>query len=229
MGKECLGVHFEGQPMLYTLDLFSTIVFAMTGALIAREQRRNGFSAVLFALLTAVGGGTIRDILLGQQPVFWIRMPVYLGLASIVGLLTFGLVVWMPLYREQLWWADAISVAVFTVVGTQVALQTSAFVPTSYLSWCIPPLMGLITGFGGGLVRDLVADQMPGVMKDPSDAMISLGSGGLYMLLNRFHILGAGSIVVVVASSMIVFRHLLTVKRRVLVKTSTREHLSIKY
>ena len=68
--------------MLYTLDLLSTIVFAMSGALIAHEQRRNCFSALLFALLTAVGGGTIRDMLLGQQPVFWMQMPAYLWISQ---------------------------------------------------------------------------------------------------------------------------------------------------
>ena len=75
--------------MLHGFDLFGTVVFAMGGALVASKERDNWLVAIVYAVLTALGGGTVRDLLLGQHPVFWIRSPLYLVLAIAVGLATF--------------------------------------------------------------------------------------------------------------------------------------------
>ncbi len=169
--------------LLYTLDLFGTIVFARSGALIAREQKRSWFVALLYALLTAVGGGTIRDILLTQSSIFWLRTPGYIGLAATVGLLTFLLAGMTSLRREQLWLADVVSLAVFTVIGAQVVVNTSTFEPTTLSYLVMAPLMGLLTGVGGGIVRDLLGARIPYVIQDPYYALSSLVGGSVYMML----------------------------------------------
>lgn len=173
--------------LLYTLDLFGTIVFAASGALIAREQRRNGCYAVLYAVLTAVGGGTLRDILLAE-PVFWVRSPLYLWLAATVGLLIYTLSTTVRIRRQHLWVADTLSLAIFSIVGTQVLVASPAFTPTSLAHWILPPLMGLLTGVGGGLVRDIIVGEPPMVMQGYSLALASLMSGSLYVLLTGAHV-----------------------------------------
>ena len=170
--------------LLHSFDLFGTIVFASIGALVAYEQQRNSLSALLYAALTALGGGTIRDVLLGQQPVFWMRSPLYLHLALTSGLLTFVLAHHTTLKKEHFWLADGISLAIFTVVGIQstpVALSTALFLKP--LSCVLPLLLGLITGVAGGLMRDVIAHKTPCVLQTPSFAIASLTGGSLYLFL----------------------------------------------
>ncbi|NEQ50680.1 MAG: hypothetical protein F6K11_11185 [Leptolyngbya sp. SIO3F4] len=169
--------------LLYTLDLFGTIVFASSGALIAREQKRSWVVALFYALLTAVGGGTMRDILLEKSSIFWLRNPGYIGLAATVGLLTFLLAGMTPLRREQFWLADIVSLAIFTVIGAQVAVESSIFGPTTSSYWLMPPLMGLLTSVGGGIVRDLSGARIPYVVQDPCYSLSSLAGGSVYMML----------------------------------------------
>ena len=171
--------------VLHTLDLFGTVVFAASGALIAHEQRRNGFLAVFYAALTALGGGSIRDIVLRRHPVFWVRSPAYLWLSGAVGLLTFGLAKVTPLHRKQLWFADTISLAVFTIVGAQVVMSSPALAPVTLFHWGIPLLMGLMTGVGGGVMRDVLGGRTPYVIKHPSYPLASLIGASVYCLLVR--------------------------------------------
>ncbi|MEM9163932.1 MAG: TRIC cation channel family protein, partial [Cyanobacteria bacterium P01_F01_bin.4] len=91
----------------------------------------------------------------------------------------------ISLHREHFWLADAISLAVFTVVGTQVVVQAPAFAPISLSYWVMPPLMGLLTGVGGGILRDLLGAQTPYVMQDHYYALASLIGGGVYSILAR--------------------------------------------
>lgn len=174
-------------PFLYTLDLFSTAVFAASGALVAREQHRNSLTAVGYAILTAVGGGTLRDILL-RQPIFWTKAPVYFLLAMSVGLFIFVFSAFARLRRRQLWLVDGIGLATFTIIGTQHVLQLPIAVALSPLMRWLPPTMGLMTGVGGGIVRDLLSQQMPYVMKHPGYAVASFTGGSVYYVLTSLQV-----------------------------------------
>ncbi|MBE9068806.1 TRIC cation channel family protein [Leptolyngbya cf. ectocarpi LEGE 11479] len=166
-------------PFLYMLDLFSTAVFAASGALVAREQHRNSLTAVGYAILTAVGGGTLRDIVL-RQPIFWTKAPVYFLLAMSVGLSVFVFSAFARLRHRQLWLMDAIGLATFTIVGTQHVLQLPIAASLSLLMRWLPPAMGLMTGVGGGIVRDLLSRQMPYVLRNPGYAIASFTGGSVY-------------------------------------------------
>ncbi|MEM8805148.1 MAG: TRIC cation channel family protein [Cyanobacteria bacterium P01_G01_bin.38] len=167
---------------LYTLDLFSTAVFAASGALVAREQHHNSLIAVGYAILTAVGGGTLRDILL-RQPIFWTKSPAYFLLAMSVGLFIFVFSAFARLRRRQLWLVDAIGLATFTIIGTQHVLQLPIAASLSQLMRWLPPAMGLMTGVGGGVVRDLLSCQMPYILKCPGYAVASFTGGSVYYVL----------------------------------------------
>lgn len=169
--------------LLHTLDFLGTIVFAASGALLAAEQNRNGFSVLLYSVFTALGGGTIRDLLLAHDSVFWVRSPAYLWLASTTSILTLLLVKVTRIRRYQLQIADDLSLAIFTLVGAHLTIQSSPFVTTSWLHWIIPPLMGLLTSVGGGMMRDVLGGQTPLLMKRPSDAVTALIGGSFYSLL----------------------------------------------
>ena len=143
--------------ILSALDLLGTAVFALTGALLAARLRQTLVTMSFFALITGVGGGSVRDLLIGA-PVFWVRdpwvAPVCLGVA---------LVAWFTPHRwwegKLLDWFDAAGLAAYTVLGTAKALAYGlAPVPAI--------LMGVITGCVGGIIRDVLAGR-PSILMRP--------------------------------------------------------------
>ena len=143
---------------LYALDLFGTAVFAISGVLLACRNHMDFFGALVLAFVTAVGGGTIRDALLGSTPVFWIQNTHYLWVilgAVILGLATLN---WMVRIRRILQIFDAMGLAVFSIAGAQKALAFGA-------EPVVAIIMGVLTGAGGGAIRDMLAGQVPMVLK----------------------------------------------------------------
>jgi uncharacterized membrane protein YeiH len=140
-----------------SLDLIGIAIFALAGALLAARLRQTFVTLAFFALVTGVGGGSIRDLLIGA-PVFWVRdplvAPVCLGMA---------LLAWFTPHRwwegRMLEWADAAGMAAYAVLGTVKALGYGvAPVPAA--------LMGIITGCAGGIIRDVLAGQ-PSILMRP--------------------------------------------------------------
>lgn len=138
------------------LDLAGTAVFALTGALLAARLKQTFVTMAFFALITGVGGGSVRDLLIGA-PVFWVRdpwvAPVCLGVA---------LLAWFTPHRwwdgKLLDWADALGLAAYAVLGTAKALAFGiAPVPAV--------LMGVITGCVGGVIRDVLAGRPSIIMR----------------------------------------------------------------
>jgi len=139
------------------LDLAGIAIFALSGALLAARQRQTIVTMAFFALVTGVGGGSVRDLLIGA-PVFWVRDP---WVAPVV-LLT-ALIAWFTPNRwwegKMLDWADALGLAFYSVLGTAKAL--------SYGVETVPAvLMGVITGCAGGIIRDVLAGR-PSILMRP--------------------------------------------------------------
>ncbi len=162
--------------MLYYLDLFGVAIFALTGVLVAQKRRVNGVGCIIFAILTALGGGTLRDLLLGNLPVFWIHEPFYLLLASSTGFVSLGLTAYWSMALESLWFWDAVGLAAFTVVGVQVALAAP-------VSWMMAAPMGVITGVGGGVMRDMFGADVPFLFREKGYAWASLAGALSYVAL----------------------------------------------
>ncbi|MFM2482436.1 trimeric intracellular cation channel family protein [Celerinatantimonas sp. YJH-8] len=146
--------------MLITLlDYFGTAVFAASGVLVARRRRMDLFGALVLAACTAIGGGTVRDMALGNTPVFWIHQVGYLWVILIASLLT---MVGLIRFSHPRWWllpvADAIGMATFMAIGAIKAQQLSA-----PLLVCI--MMGVLTACGGGMLRDVLANRVPLVLR----------------------------------------------------------------
>lgn len=144
--------------MIFLLDLFGTAVFAASGALAAGRKELDLFGVLVLAIVTAIGGGTLRDLTLGLTPVFWITQPLYVWVASAAGLVTVMLTRTGLLPRRLLPLADALGLATFCVVGAERAADAGA-------GPAIAALMGVMTGVAGGIIRDVLSGEVPHVLR----------------------------------------------------------------
>lgn len=144
--------------LLTALDYASVFVFALTGALAASRAQLDIVGFAFLASLTAVGGGTVRDLLLNRNPIFWIADPGYILLAALAAITVFFTAHLVESRLSLLVWLDSFALAVAVAAGTGVALSLDQ-----------PPvivvIMGMATGCLGGLMRDVVANEVPVVLK----------------------------------------------------------------
>ena len=139
--------------LLYWVGLAAVAVNALTGVLDAGRKQMDLVGVVMVGTATALGGGTVRDILL-QRPVFWLSDQIYLIVAVATTLIIFFAVRGLRLPQKLFLIPDAIGLALFTVVGTQISLQAGA-------PWLAASLLGVITGVVGGVVRDVLCNEVP--------------------------------------------------------------------
>lgn len=144
--------------LLTFLDYASVIVFAITGALVASRAQLDLVGFAFIACLTAVGGGTVRDLLLDRNPIFWIAQPAYLGTAAVVALVIFFTAHLLESRLRTIIWLDSLALAVAVAAGAGVAMSLDQG-PTIII------LMGIVTGCMGGLMRDVVVGDVPVVLK----------------------------------------------------------------
>ncbi|MFN3408899.1 MAG: trimeric intracellular cation channel family protein [Limisphaerales bacterium] len=140
------------------LEHFGVSVAAITGVLAARGKQVDLFGVVVLALVTAFGGGTVRDLLLDAPRIFWVEAPAFLYNAFATALVTFVIVRFRELPMTVLLVADAFALALFTMVGTRKGLGFEV-VPA------IAVMMGVITGVVGGMLRDVLLGQIPLVFR----------------------------------------------------------------
>lgn len=163
--------------VLYLLDLAGVAVFAVSGALVAGRKRFDLLGVAVIATVTGIGGGTTRDVLLGRHPVFWIADPAYLlvpvGAAALT--LLYTRVRHPP--RSSLLVADALGLALFTIIGAQVAEGQS-------LPRAIIVVMGTITGSAGGLLRDVLSGEVPLLLRQADlYATAAIAGATVYLVL----------------------------------------------
>lgn len=138
------------------LDWFGIVVFAVTGSLVASRKQMDVVGFALLGTVTGIGGGTLRDVLLGL-PVFWIREPAYLVTCVLVSGLVF-LTAHIPQSRYRfLLWLDAVGLALFAVTGAEKAAHAGA-------GAIVAVAMGVITGTFGGIIRDLLGGESPVIL-----------------------------------------------------------------
>ncbi|GFE51003.1 membrane protein [Roseobacter cerasinus] len=166
--------------LIALLDYASVFIFALTGALVASRQQLDLVGFAFVACLTAVGGGTVRDVLLDRNPVFWIAQPSYIGVACAAALLVFLTAHLFESRLKTLIWLDSFALAVAVPAGTGVALSLGQPV-------LVVVLMGTITGCMGGLLRDVVLDDVPLVLKQGELYVTAAFAGALTAALARPH------------------------------------------
>ncbi len=140
------------------LDYASVFIFALTGALTASRAQLDIIGFAFLANITAVGGGTVRDLLLNQNPIFWIDQPAFILTATLAALTVFFTAHLIESRARLILWLDALALSVAVAAGVGVAVSTGQ-------SAVVIALMGVVTGTLGGLMRDVVANEVPLVLK----------------------------------------------------------------
>lgn len=143
---------------LAVLDIASVGVFALTGALVASRAQLDLVGFLFIACLTAVGGGTVRDLLLNRDAVFWVADPSVLLAAVVAAVVVFFTAHLLESRYRAILWLDAFALAVAVPAGAGVALGMGQ-------SWAVVLLMGVTTGCLGGLMRDVVCNEVPMVLR----------------------------------------------------------------
>lgn len=143
---------------LVALDFASVLVFALTGALVASRAQLDLVGFAFIACLTAVGGGTVRDVLLDRNPVFWIGEPTYIFIAVAAAVVVFFTAHLMESRYRWLLWLDSFALAVAVPAGVSAGLVMGQAMP-------VVVIMGMVTGCLGGLMRDVVCNEVPLVLK----------------------------------------------------------------
>lgn len=142
------------QSLIIALDWFGICVFAVSGALVASRKQMDIVGFAMLGSVTGIGGGTIRDVLLGIRPIFWVAQPLYLLACVIVACATFFFA-HIPQHRyRSLLWFDAVGLALFAVTGAGGALAHGA-------SPSIAVAMGVATASFGGIIRDILGGESP--------------------------------------------------------------------
>lgn len=140
------------------LDLCGVAVFAASGALTASRKQMDIVGFCLIATVTGIGGGTIRDLLLGQGAVYWIAQPVYVLICIGTGIAIFFTAPYIESRYRVLLWADAAGLALFCVTGAEKALEVTGSLPVSVI-------MGVMTATFGGIIRDVLCAEVPLVLR----------------------------------------------------------------
>jgi uncharacterized membrane protein YeiH len=161
--------------MIYLLDLLGTAVFAMTGSLVAHKKRLDIFGVIVIALVTAMGGGTLRELILGMTPVFWVRDSNYVLMDFLGVCLTILLVRFNLMPQRPLLLADALGLALFTVIGTQAALSAN-------VAWGIAIMLGTMSSVAGGIIRDILSDEIPLILRKEIYATASILGATVYIM-----------------------------------------------
>jgi uncharacterized membrane protein YeiH len=160
--------------LIYLLDLCAVAVCAITATLEAHRRELDLFGV---AVIAGIGGGTVRDILLGRLPVYWVHDPIYVVVGIIAAVLTFFLGRKVSLPKNFFLLPDAIGLALFTVIGTSVAMDL-------HVNWFIAALMGVITGVFGGVIRDILCNEVPLIFRTDIYATASLAGALLLIALD---------------------------------------------
>ena len=175
--------------VLLFLELVGTLAFSFSGAVVAIQRRLDIFGTLVLGVITAVGGGMIRDITLGVIPPMLFRRPVYVIVAAVTAAAVFALCYFRAealemvsggIYSQLIGTMDSVGLGIFTVVGVSAAMQ-NGYANSSFLAVTV----GVITGVGGGMIRDLLANRTPVVLHKQVYAVASLAGAVLYYWLLR--------------------------------------------
>jgi len=163
--------------LLYTLDLIGTAAFAASGAWAGIRSRMDMLGVLVLGVVTATGGGTLRDILLGDFPPFCLRDETYLYISIFIAILIFFFNRRLMFLKNPLLYFDAVGLGTFVVIGTQKAM-------TYQMGALSAILLGVMTATAGGVIRDVLSNEVPLILrKETLYASVCFAGGGLLVLL----------------------------------------------
>jgi len=149
---------FEQISLASLIDHFAVAVFAFTGALVASRKQMDIFGFILLGTVTGVGGGTVRDVLLGKTPLSWVQEPSYIVVCIMAACITFFTAHLLSSRYRLLLWLDALGVSLFCVLGAEQAMAVNAHP-------LVAVIMGMITATFGGIIRDVLGGEVSLLLK----------------------------------------------------------------
>jgi uncharacterized membrane protein YeiH len=180
---------------LYLMDLVGVFAFAVSGALTARRQGMDLFGVPVVAAVTAIGGGTVRDVLL-DRPVFWLTDTAYLYVIAAAVLCTLVYARFRSPPHGALLVADAFGLAVFAMLGVRAGLGAG-------VSPLVAVIMGAITGVVGGAVRDVLCGQTPMILRRNVYATAAIAGAATYAVLSAWVGQGAATLTASMAVTLL--------------------------
>ncbi|MGB5170318.1 MAG: trimeric intracellular cation channel family protein [Eudoraea sp.] len=163
------------------MDLLGTVAFAISGVMVAMDKRLDLFGVFIVAFVTAVGGGTLRDLLIGNTPVVWMREYVYIFTIIITVILAILFREKLRYLRKSLFLFDTLGIGLYTMVGIEQGLQAQLF-PIM----CIA--LGTMTASFGGVIRDILCNEIPVIFRKEIYATACVVGGTSYFLLRNLPI-----------------------------------------
>lgn len=189
--------------MFYIIDILGTIAFSISGVLVALNKKMDAFGILIIAFVTAVGGGTLRDVLIGDTPVSWMTNMtfVYVVLASTILAVIFKSKI--DYLRKSLFLFDTIGIGLYTVVGVEKGLNAG-------LHPIICIALGTMSACFGGVIRDILCNEIPVIFRKEIYATACILGGVAYFVINRLPI--EGNLVFIIAGLVVIITRILAVK-----------------
>lgn len=187
---------FDPRSLIYLFDMIGIVACSISGTILAKHKNFDVFGCLLVSIVTAIGGGTVRDVILDRHPLFWMVDMSYLTLITISSLVM--QVFFHPNSRRVdkfLKLSDTIGLSAFTLIGIKVADSMGANVPVALL-------LGVITIIVGGIIRDMICNEIPLVLQQEIYISASLTGGILYFAL---HNLGVSAWIAVISAMATIF------------------------
>lgn len=187
----------------YIIEILGTIAFAISGSFAAMQRRLDPFGVLIIAFVTSIGGGTVRDLLLGDTPVAWMRDVNYCFLILVTSLLTIYFKTHIKKFKITLFLFDSLGLGLFTIVGVQKGVVFG-------LEPGICIALGTITGCFGGVIRDTLLNTIPLIFRKEIYATASILGGILYFALRYFNL--ESDVATIIVISFIVTVRIIVVK-----------------
>ncbi len=185
------------------LDVLGTISFAVSGVLTAYHKRLDPFGVFIIAFVTAIGGGTLRDVLLGSTPVSWMVNIKYVYIISVSVIFALLFIKKIAYLRKSLFLFDTIGLGVFTIVGIEKGLEAN-FNPLICLA------LGTMTASFGGVIRDILSNEIPVIFRKEIYATACILGGSIFLMLTYFNC--PSSVNYVITSLVIIVIRILAVR-----------------
>ncbi len=202
--------------IIFILEIIGVVAFAITGVITALEKKFDIFGALVLGVMTSVGGGIVRDMILGYLPPAAFRDSVYAITALIVSLTVFLLAYFLgarikkhyDIYSQIINIFDSIGLSVFVIGGVNAAISCG-FGDNMFLS----VFVGTLTGVGGGVMRDIMAGRVPKILRKRVYALAAIIGSVLYYLLTYYNVCSSTWAIIIGAGSVLIIRILATIFR----------------
>ncbi|OIQ29710.1 MAG: hypothetical protein BM564_05755 [Bacteroidetes bacterium MedPE-SWsnd-G2] len=193
--------------MFYTvIDILGTIAFAISGVLVAMDKKMDPFGLFIIAFVTAVGGGTLRDLLIGQTPVFWLTEMFYSYL--IIGSSVFAIIFRSKLsvLRKSLFLFDTVGIGLYTIIGIEKGLSVGL-----HPFICIG--LGTMSACFGGVIRDTLCNEIPVIFRQEVYATACILGGVVFFVLSGFNV--PQDVALLIGGLVVITARLLAVKFKI--------------